>query len=97
MSPGIRLTVVDASQRFLDGLSDVTDPEKKRRIIGGLFVDVLQETAEKIQEAAASDKFGDIEWLLQGTLYPDVRQKFRVPPLPLKHRPISGTANSEVC
>lgn len=70
---GIQLTVVDASRRFLDHLKNVTDPELKRRSIGRDFVEVFQEEAEKIEEAAAnSEQHGKIEWLLQGTLYPDV-------------------------
>ena len=70
---GIQLTVVDASQRFLDQLRGVTDPEQKRKVIGREFIEVFQETAKKIEAAAVnSPKAGDIEWLLQGTLYPDV-------------------------
>lgn len=60
---GINLHVVDASERFLTGLSGVTEPEKKRKIIGGLFIDVFQEEATRI---------GQVDFLLQGTLYPDV-------------------------
>lgn len=70
---GIQLTVVDASQRFLHGLAGIRDPEEKRRVIGGLFIEVFQETAQRIEEEyACSSKGGEIEWLLQGTLYPDV-------------------------
>ena len=60
---GIRIVQVDASERFLGALSGITDPERKRKIIGGLFVDVFQEEAEKIE---------NICWLAQGTIYPDV-------------------------
>lgn len=71
---GIKLTVVDAGDRFHAGLKGITDdPEKKRVTIGHLFVDVFVEEAKKIEAAAAnSPKAGKIEWLLQGTLYPDV-------------------------
>ena len=70
---GIRLTVVDASQRFLDQLRGITDPEQKRKVIGRNFIEVFQETAKKIEEAAVnSPNAGDIDWLLQGTLYPDI-------------------------
>ncbi len=71
---GIDLTVVDASDRFHAGLKSITnDPEKKRVVIGHLFVDIFMEEAKKIKAAAASSsKAGNIEWLLQGTLYPDV-------------------------
>ena len=59
----IPLVAVDASARFLDALQGVTDPEVKRKMIGKLFVDVFE---------AEADKVGDVEFLAQGTLYPDV-------------------------
>jgi GMP synthase (glutamine-hydrolysing) len=70
----INLTVVDASERFLGLLKGVKDdPEKKRKVIVNTFIEVFQEEAKKIAaEAAGSSKVGEIEWLLQGTLYPDV-------------------------
>ena len=69
----IDLTVVDASQRFLDALKGISEPEEKRKRIGRMFIEVFQETALKLSEAAAeSPNVGDIGWLLQGTLYPDV-------------------------
>jgi len=61
--PGMRLIVVDASRRFLDRLQGVVDPEAKRRIIGGLFIDVFEEQATAL---------GPIDFLVQGTIYPDV-------------------------
>ena len=65
--------MVDASQRFLAGLLGAIEPEMKRRIIGRIFIEVFQETGEKLEAAAAhSPKAGKIDWLLQGTLYPDV-------------------------
>jgi GMP synthase (glutamine-hydrolysing) len=64
---GVDLRCIDASDRFLSLLKGVTDPEKKRKIIGGTFIDIFQEEATKIQE-----EFGQCDWLLQGTLYPDV-------------------------
>ncbi|SMG24892.1 glutamine-hydrolyzing GMP synthase [Dethiosulfovibrio salsuginis] len=54
---------VDASERFLKALEGVTEPEKKRKVIGELFVRVFE---------AESSKVSDAKWLLQGTLYPDV-------------------------
>jgi GMP synthase (glutamine-hydrolysing) len=67
------LVVVDASQQFLDGLKGIKDPEKKRKFIGGKFIDVFEKEAKRIEDAAKySDKAGKIEWFLQGTLYPDV-------------------------
>ncbi len=61
---GIDLRVVDAGARFLEALAGVEDPEEKRRRIGHLFIDVFEETAEQVT--------GDVGFLVQGTLYPDV-------------------------
>jgi GMP synthase (glutamine-hydrolysing) len=60
---GIDLIYVDASQRFLDKLKGITDPEQKRKIIGEEFIRVFEEEAAK---------FPDVRFLAQGTLYPDV-------------------------
>ncbi|KAL8870961.1 MAG: hypothetical protein Q9174_003110 [Haloplaca sp. 1 TL-2023] len=91
---GINLTVVDASDRFLDDLKGITDPEQKRKIIGRNFIEIFQETARKITAAAAgSPESGDIEWLLQGTLYPDVIESisFRGPSQTIKtHHNVGG-------
>jgi GMP synthase (glutamine-hydrolysing) len=57
------LTFVDASELFLERLAGIVDPEKKRKIIGATFIDVFE------QEAA---KLGSVDFLAQGTLYPDV-------------------------
>jgi GMP synthase (glutamine-hydrolysing) len=57
------LRVVDASERFLSKLAGVTDPERKRKIIGAEFIAVFEEEAKKI---------GGVDFLVQGTLYPDV-------------------------
>ena len=65
---GINLTVVDAGDLFLGRLKGVTDPEKKRKIIGNTFIHVFEEEAAKIKPRDGSE----IEYLLQGTLYPDV-------------------------
>ncbi len=59
----IPLVVVDAEARFMAGLAGVTDPEKKRKFIGGEFIAVFEEEAKKI---------GGADFLAQGTLYPDV-------------------------
>jgi len=58
---------VDASQQFLTALAGVTDPERKRKIIGNLFVDVFKSEAEKLKGAGKGATF-----LAQGTIYPDV-------------------------
>ena len=68
---GIKLKVVDASDRFLDELDGVTDPEDKRKIIGRLFIRVFEDAArEVVEEAGAHGQ--QVEFLVQGTLYPDV-------------------------
>ena len=54
---------VDAADRFFKALEGVNDPERKRKVIGGLFIDVFEEEAGKLE---------DIDWLAQGTIYPDV-------------------------
>eukprot|EP00519_Triparma_laevis_P013159 CAMPEP_0182491348 /NCGR_PEP_ID=MMETSP1321-20130603/836_1 /TAXON_ID=91990 /ORGANISM="Bolidomonas sp., Strain RCC1657" /LENGTH=534 /DNA_ID=CAMNT_0024693625 /DNA_START=22 /DNA_END=1626 /DNA_ORIENTATION=- len=64
---GINLRCVNASELFLGKLAGVTEPEKKRKIIGGTFIDIFQEEANKIIESS-----GACDFLLQGTLYPDV-------------------------
>ncbi|NUQ11854.1 MAG: glutamine-hydrolyzing GMP synthase [Gemmatimonadaceae bacterium] len=61
---GMNLVTVRAEERFLSALAGVEDPEEKRRIIGHTFIDVF--------EAAALDVGGDVRFLVQGTLYPDV-------------------------
>jgi GMP synthase (glutamine-hydrolysing) len=68
---GIRLKVVDAQQRFLDALSGVTDPETKRKAIGREFIRVFEAAARELV-AEAGESGETIEFLVQGTLYPDV-------------------------
>ena len=60
---GMNIVYVDASQRFLSRLKGITDPEMKRKIIGEEFISVFEEEAKKI---------GKVDFLAQGTLYPDV-------------------------
>jgi GMP synthase (glutamine-hydrolysing) len=64
---GLKLVAVDASKRFLGKLRGVTDPEGKRKIIGTEFIAVFDDEALRIAEET-----GGVEWLVQGTLYPDV-------------------------
>lgn len=59
----VNFTVIDASQKFLEKLKRITDPEEKRKIVGEEFINVFSEFAEKN---------GPFKWLAQGTLYPDV-------------------------
>ncbi len=60
---GVKVTRVNAQQRFYKALTGVADPEQKRKIIGNLFVDIFEEEASKVTDAT---------WLAQGTIYPDV-------------------------
>jgi GMP synthase (glutamine-hydrolysing) len=64
---GLHLTAVDATDRFMAKLAGVTDPEKKRKIIGAEFIAVFDDEAHRIEKEE-----GQVEWLVQGTLYPDV-------------------------
>ena len=64
---GLNLVAVDASERFLSELAGVTDPEKKRKIIGTEFITVFDAEAHRIAQQT-----GSVDWLVQGTLYPDV-------------------------
>ena len=71
----LRVIGVDASARFLEQLKGVSDPEKKRRIIGREFIAVFAEEARKLQ---AGEAHGEIGYLVQGTLYPDVIESVSV-------------------
>jgi GMP synthase (glutamine-hydrolysing) len=64
---GLHLDAVDATERFLKKLKGVTDPERKRKIIGNEFIKVFEKEAQRIEK-----KEGKVKWLVQGTLYPDV-------------------------
>ncbi|HYT04451.1 MAG TPA: glutamine-hydrolyzing GMP synthase [Gemmatimonadales bacterium] len=66
---GIDLQVVDAGDRFLAALAGIEDPEEKRRRIGHMFIDVFEDAA---QHVAGGGGGGDVAFLVQGTLYPDV-------------------------
>ena len=68
---GVRLVVVDAQQRFLDALAGVTDPEQKRKIIGREFIRVFEDAARDVV-AEAGESGRTVDFLVQGTLYPDV-------------------------
>ena len=75
---GLHLIAVDASERFLSKLAGVTDPEKKRKIIGAEFIAVFEEEAKRITRegpptaSGGKDDGAVLEYLVQGTLYPDV-------------------------
>jgi GMP synthase (glutamine-hydrolysing) len=66
---GLNVVGVDAGDRFLDKLEGVSDPEKKRKIIGKVFIDVFEEEARKVK---------NVKWLAQGTIYPDVIESVSV-------------------
>ena len=68
---GIKLVVVDASERFLSELAGVTDPEEKRKTIGRLFIRVFEGAQKELVAQAGADG-KPIKFLVQGTLYPDV-------------------------
>jgi GMP synthase (glutamine-hydrolysing) len=67
---GMNLIAVDATELFLDKLMGVTDPEAKRKIIGGLFIDVFIREARRLSEQG-------VRFLAQGTIYPDVIESAR--------------------
>jgi GMP synthase (glutamine-hydrolysing) len=60
---GLNVIGINAADKFINALKDVSEPEKKRKIIGKIFIDVFTEQANKIKNA---------KWLAQGTIYPDV-------------------------
>jgi GMP synthase (glutamine-hydrolysing) len=65
----LNLVPVDAREQFLKALSGITDPEKKRKTIGRVFIEVFEEHAARVENA---------KWLVQGTLYPDVIESVSV-------------------
>lgn len=83
---GINLTIIDGAAIFLERLKGVSDPEKKRKIIGNLFIELFEEEAIKIEKAAENTpNAGKVEFFVQGTLYPDVIES-------LSFRPGSNSA-----
>jgi len=80
----VNLVVVDARARFLGALRGIIDPEKKRKTIGRVFIEVFEEEAHKVEDA---------KWLVQGTLYPDVIESvsFKGPSAVIKsHHNVGG-------
>ena len=79
---GLNVIGVDAKQRFYKALAGVNDPEQKRKIIGKGFIDVFDEEAHKLK---------DIEWLAQGTIYPDIIESLSVTGVTIKsHHNVGG-------
>jgi GMP synthase (glutamine-hydrolysing) len=102
---GVALTVVDASELFLSRLEGVDDPETKRKIIGNTFINIFEEEGLKLEKQAeeeeaaalkagkAHEAKGKYEFLLQGTLYPDVIESisFKGPSATIKtHHNVGG-------
>lgn len=86
---GINLAIVDGSKLFLDRLKGVTEPEKKRSIIGETFIDLFEQEVIRIEKVAENTpNAGKVEWFLQGTLYPDVIESlsFKGPSATIKSR-----------
>ena len=79
---GLNVIGVDASKKFFSELAGVTDPEKKRKIIGKGFIDVFDEEAHKIT---------DVKWLAQGTIYPDCIESLSITGTVIKsHHNVGG-------
>ncbi|HUO61643.1 MAG TPA: glutamine-hydrolyzing GMP synthase [Candidatus Acidoferrales bacterium] len=70
---GLNIDAVDASERFLSKLAGVSEPEKKRKIIGNEFIEVFDAEAHRVERES-----GHVDWLVQGTLYPDVIESVSV-------------------
>lgn len=90
---GINLNVVDACDLFLGRLKGVTDPERKRKIIGNTFIEVFEQEAERLEKDAEREHKGKYQFLLQGTLYPDVIESvsFKGPSATIKtHHNVGG-------
>ena len=84
----LNLTVVDAREAFLSELAGVTEPEQKRKIIGRVFIEVFERESQRITK-----EYGNVRWLAQGTLYPDVIESvsFRGPSATIKsHHNVGG-------
>ncbi len=79
---GLNVIGVDASKKFFTELAGVTDPERKRKIIGKGFIDVFDEEAHKIK---------DVRWLAQGTIYPDCIESLSITGTTIKsHHNVGG-------
>ncbi|MGY3038746.1 GMP synthase (glutamine-hydrolyzing) [Rhodanobacter sp. TND4EL1] len=65
---GVKVIRVNAADRYFAALEGVADPEAKRKIIGGLFVEIFDEESSRLTAAGG----GEVKWLAQGTIYPDV-------------------------
>lgn len=79
---GLNVIGVDAKEYFYEALAGVTDPEKKRKIIGKGFIDIFDREAHKLH---------DVKWLAQGTIYPDVIESLSITGMTIKsHHNVGG-------
>ncbi|MDR0415053.1 MAG: glutamine-hydrolyzing GMP synthase [Prevotellaceae bacterium] len=79
---GLNVVGINARERFYAGLKGVTDPEKKRKIIGKGFIDIFEEEARKLQ---------GVKWLAQGTIYPDIIESLSITGSTIKsHHNVGG-------
>jgi GMP synthase (glutamine-hydrolysing) len=79
---GLNVKGVDAKEHFYRALAGVTEPEKKRKIIGGGFIDIFEQEAKQIQ---------DVKWLAQGTIYPDCIESLNITGMVIKsHHNVGG-------
>lgn len=79
---GLNVKGVDASEKFFSELAGVTDPERKRKIIGAGFIDVFEQEAKKLS---------DVKWLAQGTIYPDCIESLSITGMVIKsHHNVGG-------
>ena len=79
---GLNVIGVDASAKFFGELAGITDPERKRKIIGAGFIDVFEQEAHKIK---------DVKWLAQGTIYPDCIESLSITGMVIKsHHNVGG-------
>jgi GMP synthase (glutamine-hydrolysing) len=79
---GLNVKGVDAKEHFYKALAGVTEPEKKRKIIGGGFIDIFEQEAKQIQ---------DVKWLAQGTIYPDCIESLNITGMVIKsHHNVGG-------
>jgi len=73
---GLNIKGIDAKQRFYDALSGLSDPEKKRKAIGRVFIEVFDDAAHEVNDSLPADQ--RVKWLGQGTIYPDVIESVSV-------------------
>lgn len=79
---GLNVIGIDAKEEFYAALKDVTDPEKKRKIIGKGFIDIFDREAKRLK---------DVKWLAQGTIYPDVIESLSITGMVIKsHHNVGG-------